>query len=256
MIRHNSEILRAGFLLGGLLRLGALLLCSMPSLPRHILGLVSLGAGEALGGLGSIVGVGARLAVFLGCIVGAFVLLLTKKFADRGKDVAGDDQGGGDHSLASGYVAIPTAALVLAAVDVKDVVLAVADGAEGEVGVVKERAFDLLGVFLHDGEAGVDFGETVGGEGVRFVDVRCDVAVGTLGVWDEGRNESLIAGVGEGDGFFAVGVGLEGRNGVGDCRVGGEVLLSKTLAEGSVRKQIEGIWQVGYVIVMGYGGSE
>ena len=60
----------------------------------------------------------------------------------------------------------------------------------------------------------VDSGESVGAKRVGFGDVWSDIAVGTLGVGDEGCNELLVAGVGEVERFLAVRIGLEGRDGV------------------------------------------
>ena len=57
---------------------------------------------------------------------------------------------------------------------------------------------------LDDGEGRVDFAETDGGEGVGFVDVGGYVAIGTLGIWDKGRDELLVAGLAEVEGLLAV----------------------------------------------------
>ena len=70
----------------------------------------------------------------------------------------------------------------------------------------------------------VDSGKSIRSEGVGFGHVRSDIAVRTLGIGDEGSNELLVASVGEVKRFLAVGVRLEGRYGVGDDRVGGEML--------------------------------
>ena len=70
----------------------------------------------------------------------------------------------------------------------------------------------------------VDFGESIGAEGVGFSNVWSDIAVRALGIGDEGSNELLVASIGEVKRFLAVGVGLEGGDGVGDDGIGGEML--------------------------------
>ena len=162
--------------------------------------------------------------VFLSRVIRPLFLLLPQERAQPCKRIARDHQAGRNHGLGTGYVAIATALLVLAGVGVQDIVLAVTDEAEGEVCVVQDGALDLLGVFFDDGEGVVHFGESVGAEGVGFGDVGSYVSVGTLGVGDEGCNELLVAGVGEVEGFLAIGIGLEGRDGVGDDGIGGEML--------------------------------
>ena len=52
----------------------------------------------------------------------------------------------------------------------------------------------------------VDSGKSVRAEGIGFGDVRSDIAVGTFGIWNEGCNELLVAGVGEVERFLAVGI--------------------------------------------------
>ena len=59
---------------------------------------------------------------------------------------------------------------------------------------------------------------------VGFGDVGGDVAVRTLRVREDGLDEGVVGGVGDVDGFLAVGIRLEGVDGVGDDGVGGQVL--------------------------------
>lgn len=213
----------AGLVLGSLLRLRALLLgtvlgltsgifCLFLLLISHVLGLLCLLLRKGHGSAGLFVGEAGSLTVFLGSVVGTLLLLLTEERTQPGESVAGDDQAGGDHGLATSDISIATALLVLASVGIEDVVLAITDDAEGEVGEVKDGTLDLLGVLLHNGEFGVDLGEAVGGEGVGLGDVGGYIAVWTLCVGDEGGNELLVAGVGEVEGLLAIGIGLEGRD--------------------------------------------
>lgn len=203
------------FLLRRILGFITLLLRILLGITRIILRLVLLLESKLLGLLGLLVRKVHRragflvrkagsLIVFFGGVVCAFVLLLTEEGSEPGEGVACDDEAGGDHGFAAGDVAVPTAFFVLARVGVEQVVFAIADDAEGEVGVVEDCAFDFLGVLLHDGEVIVDFGEAVRGERVGFGDVGGYVAVGTLGVGDEGRNEFLVAGAREVESFGAV----------------------------------------------------
>ena len=70
----------------------------------------------------------------------------------------------------------------------------------------------------------IDSGKSIGAEGVGFGNVRSDIAVRALGIGDEGSNELLVASIGEVKRLLAVGVRLEGRDGIGDDGVGGEML--------------------------------
>lgn len=70
----------------------------------------------------------------------------------------------------------------------------------------------------------VDSGKSIGAEGVGSGNVRSNIAVRALGIGDEGSNELLVASIGKVKRFLAVGVRLEGGDGVGDDGVGGEML--------------------------------
>jgi hypothetical protein len=58
-------------------------------------------------------------------------------------------------------------------------VLDIADDADGQRGTVVDRAAQLLGVLLEDGEAGVNLAQTLITEGVGAGDVGSDIAVGS-----------------------------------------------------------------------------
>ena len=70
----------------------------------------------------------------------------------------------------------------------------------------------------------VDSRKSIRTEGVGFGNVRGDIAVRALGIGNEGSNELLVASIGEVKRLLAVGVRLEGRDGIGDDGVGGEML--------------------------------
>jgi len=159
------------------------------------------------------------LAVLLGGKVSALLLLLPEEGAHPGKGVRGHNKASCDEGFAASDVAVTTALLVLGGVGVEEVVLAVADQAEGRVGVVHHGTLDLLGVLLNDGKLLVDCAQDVGADRVGFGDVGLDVAVRTLGVGDKGREEFLVAGLGEVKGLLAVWVLLEVGDAVGDSGV-------------------------------------
>ena len=70
----------------------------------------------------------------------------------------------------------------------------------------------------------VDSGKSIRAEGVGLGNDWSDIAVRALGIRDEGSNELFVASVGEVKRSLAVGIRLEGRDGVGDDGVGGEML--------------------------------
>ena len=83
----------------------------------------------------------------------------------------------------------------------------------------------MFGVLPNNGEGLIDASEAAIGEGVGFVDVGLDVAVGTLQGVDDGGDEGFVAVVGKVEGLLTVGVGCKGGDGVGDDRVGGQMLM-------------------------------
>ena len=64
-----------------------------------------------------------------------------------------------------------------------DIVLAVVDDTEGEVGIVEDCALDAFWCLFDDGEGLVDFAEANAGKVVDFLNVGLYIAVGTLGIW-------------------------------------------------------------------------
>lgn len=77
----------------------------------------------------------------------------------------------------------------------------------------------LLGVFLHHGELLVGLVQHTVGDLVGLVDVGRNVAVRLLRIGDDRRYEVLVASIGDTEGLLAVGVLLDGVDGVGDNRV-------------------------------------
>lgn len=151
-----------------------------------------------------------RLAGFLLHEILALLLLLPQERTQPGQTIARHHQAGRDHRLTARDVSIPAALLVLAAVSLEDVVLALARQFEGVESVVEDGGLDLLRVFFHDREGLVDFGQARGGDLVGFGDIGRDVAVGTLRVREDRLDEGVEGGVGDVDGFLAVGIRLEG----------------------------------------------
>jgi hypothetical protein len=83
---------------------------------------------------------------------------------------------------------------------------------------------ELAGGLLDGGEAGVEGGERGVAEGVGALEVGGGVGEGRGEEGGEGLGERGGQVGGEVEGFGAVGVGLEGGDGVGDERVGEQVL--------------------------------
>lgn len=129
-----------------------------------------------------------------------------------------------DNSLAGSNDTIATALLVFGAIDLEEVLLDVASHADRESGSVVDGATDLLGVFTDDGEARVDLGQTLVTQSIGAGQVRCDIAVRSGEVGQNGLGDAGVGVVAELEGLGAVGVALEEGDGVGDDGVGGEML--------------------------------
>lgn len=130
-----------------------------------------------------------------------------------------------NNRLPRGNKSIPPALLILRPINPKDVVLHIARKAHRVPGGVVDRPADLLGVLADDGEAGVDLAQACVAEGVGAGEVGGHVGVGGGEVGEEGLCEAVVAFVGVVEGFGTVGVCFEEGDGVGDERVGGEVLF-------------------------------
>ena len=180
-------------------------------------------------------GVIGSSTVFLGRVVSPFILLLTQERAQPSQRIARNYQSRSDYSLGASNIAITTAFLVLHRIGVQDIILAITSQAEWEVCVVQHSTLDFLGIFLHNGKGVVHSGKSIGAEGVGFGNVWSDVAVRALGIWDEGSNKLFVASIGEVKRFLAVWVRFEGRDGVGDDGVGGEMLKKTKDQQESVK---------------------
>ena len=141
-----------------------------------------------------------RHALVVGLLLGevlGLLLLLREEGAQPAQRIARDHQAGGDDRLPACHEPIAAALLVLVAPRLEDVVLALEGQSERHERHVEDGGLDLLGVLLDDGEGLVDAGQAVAGELVGLGDVGLDVAVGTLGVGQDGRDDGLVAVVGE-----------------------------------------------------------
>ena len=149
---------------------------------------------------------------------------LAEQARQIGEGIAGNDHGSGDEGLRTRHIAALGPALIkFSAIGVEDVSLPVRGEAERGVPQIEDRIFDLGGRFGEDGEAGVDFVEAGGGEGVGAGEVRGEVALVGARVGEERGEEFGVGGVGELDGAAAQRVGFVGVDGGGDGGVGGQV---------------------------------
>ena len=137
-------------------------------------------------------------------------LLLIQILRQPSQPITSNHQSRRHNRLPTSNVPIPTTLLVLVPKSLKHIIFALARHPQGQEGEIENGALDFLGVLLDDGEGAVDFLQAAVGELVGFLDVGSDVAVGALGVGDDGRDDFVVAFVGEGDAFFAVGVVFDG----------------------------------------------
>jgi hypothetical protein len=104
------------------------------------------------------------------------------------------------------------------------VLLDIASHTDWESGGIVDSAADLLGIFTDDREARVDLGQTLVAQSIGAGQVGRDIAVGSGEVGQDWLGDAGVGSVAELEGLGAVGVALEERDGVGDDRVGGEML--------------------------------
>lgn len=162
----------------------------------------------------------------VGVLCHALGLLLpgAQEAAEPSQGIRREDKAGGDEGLATRHHAVAAAFPVLGAVGVQGVILALARQTEGEECIVQDGSLDGGCVFLDDREGLVDFAQATLGDGVGLGDDRSDESVGFLGVWEDGLDEGLEAGVGEVKRFLSVGIALECGDGVADDGVRCEML--------------------------------
>lgn len=156
----------------------------------------------------------------------ALLLLPSKQLAQERKSIRREDQSRRHRrlSLRNNTALGTTVLLNLRPIDLKDVLLAISGNLERPVRIIKDRALDRLGVARDDGELGIERVETGVAERVGFGEVRRDVTVGLLEIREERLAVGVVAGRGDGERLLAVGMRLDGGEGVGDHGVGGEVL--------------------------------
>ena len=176
----------------------------------------SLVLGNRLRLAGLLLHVSIRLPALLLHDILALLLLLPQERTQPGQTIARHHQASRDHRLAARDKPVTATFFVLAAVGLEDVVSALGRQLEGVEGIVEDGGLDLLRVFLHDRKGLVDFGETGRCDLVGFGDVGRDIAVGALRVGEDGLDKLVVRGIGDVDGFLAVGVRLEGVDRVGD----------------------------------------
>lgn len=102
--------------------------------------------------------------------------------------------------------------------------LDIASDTDRESGGVVDSATDLLGIFTDDGKARVNLGQTLVAQSIGAGQVGRNIAVGSGEVGQDWLGDAGVGVVAELEGLGTVRVALEEGNGVGDDRVGGEML--------------------------------
>jgi hypothetical protein len=138
--------------------------------------------------------------------------------------IAAHHQAGPDERQAVADQAVLAGLLLLGAEHANDVVLALGALPQREEDDRPAALVQLAGGLLHDGEVRLEGGQRGVAQGVGALDVRRHVLVGPGEVGEQRLAQALVAGGGEVEGFRAVGVGLEGADGVGDDGEGDEML--------------------------------
>lgn len=134
-----------------------------------------------------------------------------------------------DRSLAVSDDATLLILLVLARVDLEDVVAALEGLVVGQPDQALGVGVELAGGLLDDGEALVQAVEGLVAERVGAGNVGRDVGVGLFQPGENGSGDGLVGGVAELDGALAELVGLEGVDAVTDDGVVEEVLAGVSL---------------------------
>lgn len=115
-----------------------------------------------MGILIGVLGIVTSLLILGGGKVLALLLLLAQKVAQPCEGIACDNHARCDHCLATRNDTVATTLLVFAIISAQDIILAVVNDAEWEVGVIVNGALNLLRIFFDDGEVVVDnLGESV-----------------------------------------------------------------------------------------------
>ena len=141
-------------------------------------------------------------------------LLGSKEAAQPGQDITRNDQRAGDHGLATRDNAVATTLLVLARPGAEDVLLALVRLGHGPEDVGEDGVFDLGRLLLDDGHLVVHHGQEVVTNFIDLGDVGRGVGDGRLEVGEGGLDEFGVGGVGQVDGLGAIGMVLEGLDGI------------------------------------------
>jgi len=156
-------------------------------------------------------------------LLGLF-LLLAQKVCQPREGIARDDQTARDDSLAASDIPISTALLVLVDIGVQCIVLGLTNDVKWEEDEVQHATLQLLCVFLHNREFLVGLAQHTVCDLVGLVDVGCDVAVWLLRVRHNRRYEVLVPGIRDIQRLLAIGVLLDGIDGIRDDGVRLKVL--------------------------------
>lgn len=144
--------------------------------------------------------------------------------AEPGQSLVADDKDRGDGSFAvcdkSGLLVL----LVLAGVNLKDVLLALKAHGVGHEDQALGVIVEVGGGLLDDGELLIDAVEGLVAEGVGLLNVRRDILVRLGKPGNDGSSKGLVGSVAELDGLLAVLVGLEGVDTVANDGVVQKVL--------------------------------
>lgn len=142
------------------------------------------------------------------------LLLSLQEGANPSQRLLGQNETGSNNGLSRSENTITTTLLVLRTIDIIDMELSIASQTNRQRSPVVDRAAQLLGIFLEDGEAGIDLSETLVTEGVGAGQVRRYIAVGSGEVGQDGLGDAGVALVGEFDGLCSVGIALVVGDGV------------------------------------------
>jgi hypothetical protein len=152
------------------------------------------------------------------------LLLSLQERANPSQRLLRQDQTGSNNGLTGSKDTITTTLLVLRPIDIKNMVLNLSSETHGRRSSVVDRATQLLGILLEDGEASIDLGQTLVTEGVGTGQVGSYIAVWGGEVGQDGLRQVGVALVGVLDGLGSVGVALVEGDGVRDDGVGDEML--------------------------------
>jgi hypothetical protein len=151
-------------------------------------------------------------------------LLSLQERANPSQRLLRQDQTGSNNGLAGSKDTITTTLLILRSIDIKNMVLNLSSETHGNRSSVVDRAAQLLGILLDNGEASINLGQTLVTERIGTGQVGSYIAVWSGEVGQDGLGQAGVALVGVLDGLGSVGVALVEGDGVRDDGVGDEML--------------------------------